>query len=101
MGATSRYARSAATAHQAVTARRPTWSPMRADRGFTLLETLPALALGGLVLAAAYAARVRAAAARDGAVRRAAGVRAARRALREGTQALALAATRSFSADAS
>jgi prepilin-type N-terminal cleavage/methylation domain-containing protein len=74
---------------------------MRADRGFTLLETLLALAIGGLVLTAAYAALVRAAAARDGAVQRAAGVRAARRALLEVTQALETAATRSFSADAS
>jgi prepilin-type N-terminal cleavage/methylation domain-containing protein len=74
---------------------------MRPDRGFTLLETLLALAIGGLVLAAAYAAVVRAAAARDGATQRTAGVAAARRALLEVTQGLETAAPRPFWADAS
>ncbi len=74
---------------------------MRPDRGFTLLETLVALAIGGLVLTAAYAAVVRAAAARDGATRRTAGVAAARRALLEVTRVLETAAPRPFSADAS
>jgi prepilin-type N-terminal cleavage/methylation domain-containing protein len=74
---------------------------MRTERGFTLLETLLAFAIGGLVLTAAYAAVVRAAAARDGAVHRTAGVAAARRALLEVTHGLETAATRPFSAGAS
>jgi prepilin-type N-terminal cleavage/methylation domain-containing protein len=73
---------------------------MRPDRGFTLLETLLALLIGGLVLTAAYAAVVRAAVARDAATRRTADAAAARRALLEMTQALETAAPRPFSADA-
>lgn len=71
---------------------------MRSERGFTLLETLLALAIGGLVLGAAYAAVVRAAAARDGAVARTAGVAGARRALLEVAQALETAVPRPFAA---
>jgi prepilin-type N-terminal cleavage/methylation domain-containing protein len=73
---------------------------MRPERGFTLLETLLALAIGGLVLTAAYTAVVRAAAARDGATRRTAGAAAVRRALLEVTRDLETAATRPFSAGA-
>jgi len=73
---------------------------MRPDRGFTLLETLLALLIGGLVLTAAYAAVVRAAVARDGATRRTASTAAARRALLDLTRALETAAARPFSADA-
>lgn len=73
---------------------------MRPDRGFTLLETLLALLIGGLVLTAAYAAVVRAAVARDGATRRTAGAAAARRALLDLTRTLETAAARPFSADA-
>src|SRR5262249_36851500 len=98
---TSRSARSAATAHPAARERRPTWSPMRPDRGFTLLETLLALLIGGLVLTAAYTAVVRAAGAGDGATRRTATTAAARRALLDLTRALETAAARPFSADAS
>jgi len=56
---------------------------MRPERGFTLLETLLALAIGGLVLGAAYTAVVRAAAARDQAVARGREVNAGRQALLE------------------
>jgi prepilin-type N-terminal cleavage/methylation domain-containing protein len=73
---------------------------MRPDRGFTLLETLLALLIGGLVLTSAYAAVVRAAVARDGATRRTAGAVAVRRALLDLTRALETAAPRPFSADA-
>jgi prepilin-type N-terminal cleavage/methylation domain-containing protein len=73
---------------------------MRPERGFTLLETLVALAIGGLVLTAAYAAVVRAAAARDGATRRTADVAQARRALLEMSRAVETAARRPFGAGA-
>jgi prepilin-type N-terminal cleavage/methylation domain-containing protein len=73
---------------------------MRADRGFTLLETVLALAIGGLVLTAAYAAVVRAAAARDGATRRTAAAADARRAVLEVTRALEAAADHPFAATA-
>jgi prepilin-type N-terminal cleavage/methylation domain-containing protein len=74
---------------------------MRPERGFTLLETLLALAIGGLVLTAAYHAVVRAAAARDGAVERTAGVTAARRALLEVARTVETATPRPFAAGAS
>ncbi len=74
---------------------------MRPERGVTLLETLLALAIGGLVLTAAYAAVVRAAAARDGAVERTAGVAAARHALLELARAVETATPRPFAAGAS
>ena len=70
------------------------------DRGFTLLETLLALAIGGLVLTAAYGAVVRAAAARDGATRRTAGVARARLALLEMAHTIESATRRPFGADA-
>jgi prepilin-type N-terminal cleavage/methylation domain-containing protein len=73
--------------------------PSRA-RGFTLLETLLALAIGGLVLTAAYGAVVRAAAARDGATRRTAGVARARLALLEMARTIESATRRPFGADA-
>jgi prepilin-type N-terminal cleavage/methylation domain-containing protein len=73
---------------------------MRRERGFTLLETLLALAIGGLVLTAAYSAVVRAAAARDGATRRTAGVARARLALLDMTRTIESAALRPFRADA-
>jgi prepilin-type N-terminal cleavage/methylation domain-containing protein len=69
------------------------------DRGFTLLETLLALAIGGLVLTAAYGAVVRAAAARDGATRRTAGVARARLALLEMAHTIESATRRPFAAD--
>ena len=73
---------------------------MRPERGFTLLETLLALALGGLVLGAAYAAVVRAASARDQAVARGREVNAGRQALLEVAHALEGASPRRLSADA-
>jgi len=73
---------------------------MRPERGFTLLETLVALAIGGLVLTAAYGAVVRAAAARDGATRRTADVARARGALLVMSQAVGAAAPRPFAAGA-
>jgi prepilin-type N-terminal cleavage/methylation domain-containing protein len=73
---------------------------MRPERGFTLLETLIALAIGGLILTAAYTAVVRAAAARDGATRRMADVAHARLALLEMARTLESAAPRPFGADA-
>jgi prepilin-type N-terminal cleavage/methylation domain-containing protein len=72
---------------------------MRPERGFTLLETLLALAIGGLVLSAAYGAVVRAAAARDGATRRTAGVARARLALLDMARTIESAAPRPFGAD--
>ena len=72
---------------------------MRPERGFTLLETLLALAIGGLVLGAAYAAVVRAASARDQAVARGHEVNAGRQALLEVAHALQAAAPRRLSAD--
>ena len=72
---------------------------MRPERGFTLLETLLALAIGGLVLGAAYAAVVRAASARDQAVARGHEVYAGRQALLEVAHALQAAAPRRLSAD--
>jgi prepilin-type N-terminal cleavage/methylation domain-containing protein len=71
---------------------------MRAERGFTVLEAVLALAIGGLVLTAAYAAVVRAAAAREGATRRTAAAGGARRALLEMTRTLEAAANRPFAA---
>jgi prepilin-type N-terminal cleavage/methylation domain-containing protein len=73
---------------------------MRADRGFTLLETLLALAIGGLLLTAAYAAVVRAAAARDASLQRTGGVVGARRALLEMASTLETSAGQRFGADA-
>jgi len=67
-------------------------------RGFTLLETVLALAIGGLILTAAYSAVVRAAAARDGATRRTADVASARRALLEMARSIESASPRPFSA---
>lgn len=74
---------------------------MRPERGFTLLETVLALALGGAVLTVAYAAVVRAAAARTGATERTAEVAAARRALLEIASAAEAATPHPFAADAS
>jgi prepilin-type N-terminal cleavage/methylation domain-containing protein len=71
---------------------------MRSERGFTLLETLLALAIGGLVLGAAYTAVVRAAAARDGAVARTAGVASGRRVLLEMARTIESAAPSPFMA---
>ena len=77
---------------------------MRPERssqhGFTLLETLLALAIGGLVLTAAYGAVVRAAAARDGATRRTADVARARVALLDMARAVESASPRPFAAGA-
>jgi prepilin-type N-terminal cleavage/methylation domain-containing protein len=73
---------------------------MRPERGFTLLETILALAVGGLVLGAAYTAVVRAAAARDQAVARGHEVNAGRQALLEVAHALEAASPRRLSADA-
>jgi prepilin-type N-terminal cleavage/methylation domain-containing protein len=73
---------------------------MRPERGFTLLETLLALAIGGLVLGAAYTAVVRAASARDQAVARVREVNAGRQALLEMAHALEATAARQLSADA-
>ena len=73
---------------------------MRSERAFTLLETLLALAIGGLLLTAAYAAVVRAAVVRDAAIRQTAGPAAARRALLEMARTLEAAARRPFTADA-
>jgi len=73
---------------------------MRADRGFTLLETLLALAIGGLLLTAAYAAVVRAAAARDAALERTGAVAGVRRALLEMATTLEASAPGRFGADA-
>jgi prepilin-type N-terminal cleavage/methylation domain-containing protein len=73
---------------------------MRPERGFTLLETLLALAIGGLVLGAAYAAVVRAASARDQAVARGRGVDAGRRALLDLAHELEGAAPHRLAADA-
>ena len=68
------------------------------ERGFTLLETVLALAIGGLILTAAYGAVVRAASARDGATRRTANVARARLALLEMGRAIESASPRPFSA---
>ena len=76
-----------------------TWTAMRPERGFTLLETLLALAIGGLVLGVAYTAVVRAAAARDQAVSRGRTVADGRRALLELAHELEAAAPRRFAAD--
>ena len=84
---TSPCARSAADGGAAATARRPTWSRDAPERGFTLLETLLALLIGGLVLTAAYAAVVRAAVARDGAAARPQARRRPPRAARAGRDA--------------
>ena len=73
---------------------------MRPERGFTLLETLLALAIGGLVLGVAYTAVVRAAAARDQAVARGREVNAGRQALLEVAHALEAASSRRLSAEA-
>src|SRR5262249_52315652 len=93
-------ARSARTARPAVTVTRQTSSAMRADRGFTLLETLLALAIGGLLPTAAYAAVVRAAAARDASLQRTGDVVGARRALLEMARTLETSAGQRFGADA-
>ena len=77
-----------------------TWTAMRPERGFTLLETLLALAIGGLVLGVAYAAVVRAASARDQAVGRGREVADGRRALLELAHGLEAAAPRRLAADA-
>ena len=70
------------------------------ERGFTLLETLLALAIGGLVLTASYTAVVRAAAARDGATRRTADVARARLALLEMARTIESASAQPFRANA-
>src|SRR5262249_37620044 len=95
----SSCARWGPTTRQAARARTPTWTAMRPERGFTLLETRLALASGGLVLGAAYAAVVRAASARDRAVARGREVNAGRQALLEVAHALEAAAPRRLSAD--
>src|SRR5262245_1842171 len=97
---TSRSAPSAPTASRVVMARRRMWTAMRPERGFTLLETLLALAIGGLVLTASYTAVVRAAAARDGATRRTADVARARLALLEIARTIESASAQPFRANA-
>jgi prepilin-type N-terminal cleavage/methylation domain-containing protein len=79
------------------TKRSPERSP---QRGFTLLETLLALVIGGLVLTAAYTAVVRAAAARDGATRRTGEVARARLALLEMARTIESASPQPFNANA-
>ena len=76
------------------------WTSMRPERGFTLLETLLALAIGGLVLTAAYTAVVRAVAARDGATRRTADVARGRQAILEVARAVESATPHPFGAGA-